>query len=148
MFDQMENPKPISPALFWANVACLIGSVVAMFAFLMLGMLARKIWMSERLVREQKWPSWHPFLPFLGDEVTGKTLAVIGTGRLGLGVIKKAPRLDIKMLCYDPAYHNDKYIAGIQELMDLRHKHGIQKEKTWIKYVTFEEAMGGADYVS
>src|ERR671929_77094 len=135
MFDQMENPKPISPALFWANVACLIGSVVAMFAFLMLGMLARKIWMSERLVREQKWPSWHPFLPFLGDEVTGKTLAVIGTGRIGLAMIKKCSGFDMNILCYDPAYQNEKFVAAIQEQMDLRHARGIQREKTWIKYV-------------
>ena len=32
--------------------------------------------------------------------------------------------------------------------MDLRHARGIQKEKTWIKYVEFEEALRGADYVS
>src|SRR5207237_10272013 len=32
--------------------------------------------------------------------------------------------------------------------MDLRHANGIHKEKTWIKYVEFEEAMRGADYVT
>src|SRR5436309_13831847 len=32
--------------------------------------------------------------------------------------------------------------------MDLRHANGIQKEKTYIKYVEFEEALRGADYVS
>jgi hypothetical protein len=36
----------------------------------------------------------------------------------------------------------------IQELMDLRHANGIQTEKTYIKYVEFEEALRGADYVS
>jgi lactate dehydrogenase-like 2-hydroxyacid dehydrogenase len=114
----------------------------------MMGMLARKMWQSERLVREQKWPSWHPFLPFLGDEVTGKTIAVIGTGRIGLAMIKKCSGFDMNILCYDPAYHNDKYIAAIQGLMDLRHTRGIQKEKTWIKYVEFEEALRDADYVT
>jgi glyoxylate reductase len=99
-------------------------------------------------VREQKWPSWHPFLPFLGDEVTGKTIAIIGTGRIGLAMIKKCSGFDMNMLCYDPAYHNDKYIASIQELMDLRYATGIQKERTWIKYVEIEEALSGADYVS
>jgi len=33
-------------------------------------------------------------------------------------------------------------------VMDLRHATGIQKERTWIKYVELEEAMRGADYVS
>ncbi len=114
----------------------------------MMGMLARKMWQSERLVREQKWPSWHPFLPFLGDEVTGKTIAVIGTGRIGLAMIKKCSGFDMNILCYDPAYQNHEFIGAIQELMDLRHARGIQKEKTWIKYVAFEDAFRGADYVS
>jgi glyoxylate reductase len=114
----------------------------------MMGMLARKMWQSERLVREQRWPSWHPFLPFLGDEVTGKTIAIIGTGRIGLAMIKKCSGFDMNILCYDPAYQNHEYINAIQELMDLRHARGIQKEKTWIKYVEFEDALRGADYVS
>src|SRR5438132_5188025 len=62
-------------------------------------------------------------------------------------MIKKCSGCDMNILCYDPAYHNDKYIAEIQQLMDLRHANGIQKEKTWIKYVELEEALGGADYV-
>ncbi len=99
-------------------------------------------------MREQKWPSWHPFLPFLGDEVTGKTIAIIGTGRIGLAMIKKCSGFDMNILCYDPAYQNHEYIKAIQELMDLRHTRGIQKEKTWIRYVEFEEALRGADYVS
>src|SRR5579864_4173892 len=43
----------------------------AEFAFFMMGCLARKMWPSEQLVRENKWGSWHPSQPFLGDEVTG-----------------------------------------------------------------------------
>jgi len=120
----------------------------AEFAFFMMGMLARKMWQSEQLVREQKWPSWHPFLPFLGDEVTGKTIAIIGTGRIGLALIKKCSGFDMNILCYDPAYQNHEFIKAIQELMDLRHARGIQKEKTWIKYVEFADALRGADYVS
>jgi glyoxylate reductase len=106
------------------------------------------MWQSERLVREQKWPSWHPFLPFLGDEITGKTIAVIGTGRIGLAMIKKCTGFDMNILCYDPAYQNHEFIAAIQELMDLRHERGIQKEKTWIKYVEFEDALRCTDYVT
>jgi len=52
------------------------------------------------------------------------------------------------MLCYDPAYENHEYIKGIQQLKDLRYKLGLFSEKTWIKYVTFADALQGADYVS
>src|SRR5438128_12213698 len=54
----------------------------------------------------------------------------------------------MNILCYDPAYQNDQFIAAIQELMDLRHARGIQKEKTWIRYVEFEDALRGADYIT
>ena len=88
------------------------------------------------------------FCLFFGDEVTGKTIAIIGTGRIGLAMIKKCSGFDTNILCYDPAYQNHEFIKAIQELMDLRHARGIQKEKTWIKYVEFEDALRGADYVS
>lgn len=147
-FDNINRGEANKYKVPFTNTADVLTEATAEFAFFMMGMLARKMYASERLVRDQKWPSWHPFLPFLGDEVTGKTIAVIGTGRIGLAMIKKCSGFDMNILCYDPAYHNEQYIASIQELMDLRHAREIQKEKTWIKYVEFEDALRAADYVS
>src|ERR1044071_8640501 len=147
-FDNINRADANKCKIPFTNTADVLTEATAEFAFFMMGVLARKMWQSEHLVREQKWPSWHPFLPFLGDEVTGKTIAIIGTGRIGLAMIKKCSGFDMNILCYDPAYHNDAYIAAIQELMDLRHARGIQSEKTSIRYVEFEEALKSADYVS
>src|SRR5205814_2743705 len=147
-FDNINRADANRYKIPFTNTADVLTEATAEFAFFMMGMLARKMWQSEQLVREQKWPSWHPFLPFLGDEVTGKTIAIIGTGRIGLAMIKKCSGFDMNMLCYDPAYHNDKYIASIQALMDLRHAKRSQKEKTYIKYVEFADALRGADYAS
>jgi glyoxylate reductase len=147
-FDNINRTDANKYKIPFTNTADVLTEATAEFAFFMMGTLARKMWQSERLVRERKWPSWHPFLPFLGDEVTGKTIAVIGTGRIGLAMIKKCSGFDMNILCYDPAYHNDQFVAAIQELMDLRRVHGIQKEKTWIKYVELEEALRAADYVT
>src|SRR4026209_1467287 len=147
-FDNINRADANKYKTPFTNTADVLTEATAEFAFFMMGMLARKMWQSERLVREQKWPSWHPFLPFLGDVVTGKTIAIIGTGRIGLAMIKKCSGFEMNMLCFDPAYHNDSYVASIQELMDLRHTNGIQTEKTSIKYVEFEEAIKSADYVS
>ncbi|MDQ3115602.1 MAG: D-glycerate dehydrogenase [Verrucomicrobiota bacterium] len=147
-FDNINRADANKYKIPFTHTADVLTEATAEFAFLMMGMLARKMYASERLVREQKWPSWHPFLPFLGDEVTGKTIAVIGTGRIGLAMIKKCSGFDMNILCYDPAYQNESYVAAIQEVMNLRHDKGIQKEQTRIKYVEFEEALSGADYVS
>ena len=75
-----------------------------------MGALARKLWSAEHCVRENQWGYWHPYLPFLGDEVTGKTIAVIGTGRIGLAFIKKCAGFDMNILCYDPVYQNHQFV--------------------------------------
>src|SRR5262249_36615352 len=147
-FDNIDRAGANKYKIPFTNTADVLTEATAEFAFFMMGLLARKMWQSERLVREQKWPSWHPFLPFLGDEVTGKTIAVIGTGRIGLAMIKKCSGFDMNILCYDPVYQNHKFIKAIQDVMDLRHTRAIQKDKTWIKYVEFEAALRDADYVS
>jgi glyoxylate reductase len=147
-FDNINRADANRYRIPFTHTADVLTEATAEFAFLMLGVLARKMIPSERLVRENQWGSWHPFLPFLGDEVTGKTIAIIGTGRIGLAMIKKCTGFDMNILCYDPVFQNLPFIAGIQEVMDLRHAKGLQRQKTWIKYVSFEDALAGADYVT
>src|SRR6478672_10901235 len=147
-FDNINRADANKYKIPFTNTTDVLTEATAEFAFLMLGILARKMWQSERLVREQKWPSWHPFLPFLGDEITGKTIAIIGTGRIGLAMIKKCTGFDMDMLCYDPAYQNDDYVKAVQEVKDLRLARGLTREKTFIKYVELEDALKDADFVS
>ncbi len=147
-FDNINRADANRYKIPFTNTADVLTEATAEFAFFMLGMLARKMWPAEHLTRENRWGYWHPYLPFLGDEVTGKTIAIIGTGRIGLAMIKKCAGFDMNMLCYDPAYENHDYVKAIQEVMDLRHARGIAKEKNWIKYVPFEEALREADFVS
>src|SRR5216117_1322973 len=87
-FDNINRADANRYKIPFTNTADVLTEATAEFAFLMLGILARKMWPSERLVRENRWGAWHPYLPFLGDEVTGKTISVIGTGRIGLAMIK------------------------------------------------------------
>jgi glyoxylate reductase len=147
-FDNINRTDANRYRIPFTNTADVLTEATAEFAFFLMGAVARKLWPSERLARENRWGAWHPFLPFLGDEVTGKTIAIVGTGRIGLAMIKKCTGLDMNILCYDPAYENQKYIQGVQEVMDLRHKYGIQKRPTNIRYVKFDEALRGADFVS
>jgi glyoxylate reductase len=147
-FDNINRADANRYKIPFTHTADVLTEATAEFAFFMLGVLARKMWPAEHLTRENRWGYWHPYLPFLGDEVTGKTIAIIGTGRIGLALIKKCAGFDMNMLCYDPAYENHEYIKAIQETMDFRRARGITKEKNWIKYVSFEEALRQADFVS
>src|ERR1700689_5939374 len=147
-FDNINRADADRYKVPFTNTADVLTEATAEFAFFLLASLARKMWPAEHLTRENKWGYWHPYLPFLGDEVTGKTIAVIGTGRIGLALIKKCSGFDMNILCYDPAYQNHGYVKAIQETMDLRHTRGIQRERTWIKYVSLDEALSQADFVS
>jgi len=147
-FDNINRADANRYRIPFTHTADVLTEATAEFAFFMLGALARKLWPAEHLTRKNEWGYWHPYLPFLGDEVTGKTIAVIGTGRIGLALIKKCTGFDMNILCYDPAYQNHAFVKTIQEMKDLRHAHGFSRDPTWIKYVPFEEALAEADFVS
>jgi glyoxylate reductase len=147
-FDNINRADANKYKIPFTNTPDVVTEATAEFAFFLMGALARKIWPAEHLTRENRWGYWHPYLPFLGDEVTGKTVAVIGTGRIGLAFIKKCAGMDMNILCFDPAYENHDYIKAIQETMDLRFNRGISREKTSIRYTSLNEALSGADFVS
>jgi glyoxylate reductase len=147
-FDNINRADANQYKIPFTNTPDVLNDATAEFAFLMMGTLARRMWDSEKMVREQKWGAWHPFLPFLGDEISGKTIAVIGTGRIGLALIRKCLGFDMNVLCYDPVYQNQKFAADMQYLMDLRYRFEMSRAKNWINYVSLDDALKQADYVS
>ena len=147
-FDNINRADANRYKVPFTHTAYVLTEATAEFALLILASVARKLYPSERLVREHRWGAWHPFLPFLGDEVTGKILGVVGTGRIGQALIKKAVGFDVDILCYDPALRSDQFVKNIQEEMDLRHRHGFCIERRTIRYVSFEEVMRQSDFLS
>src|ERR1700731_3755623 len=115
-FDNINRAAANLYKIPFTHTADVLTEATAEFAVFMMGALARKMWTAEHLTRDHKWGYWHPYLPFLGDEVTGKTVAVIGTGRIGLAFIKKCVGFDMNVLCYDPAYENQAFVRTIQEI--------------------------------
>ena len=147
-FDNINRADANRFKIPFTHTADVLTEATAEFAFFLMGVLARKMRSAEDLLRDNRWGYWHPYLPFLGDEVTGKTIAIIGTGRIGLAMIKKCSGFDMNMLCFDPAYENHDYIKAIQEINDLRHQRGICRDKTWIRYTSLQEVLSNADYIS
>jgi glyoxylate reductase len=147
-FDNINRADANRFKIPFTHTADVLTESTAEFAFFLMGVLARKMWPAEHLLRDNRWGYWHPYLPFLGDEVTGKTIAIIGTGRIGLAMIKKCSGFDMNMPCFDPAYENHNYIKAIQEINDLRHERGMCGEKAWIRYTTLQDALSNADYIS
>ena len=147
-FDNINRVDANRYRIPFTNTADVLTEATAEFAFFALADLARKLWSAEHLVRQNNWGYWHPYLPFLGDEVTGKTMGILGTGRIGQAMIKKCIGFDMNILCYEAMGPNEKLIADVQQQMDLRLKSGMQRERTSIRYVSIDEALSQSDFIS
>ncbi|HUK56485.1 MAG TPA: D-glycerate dehydrogenase [Nitrospiria bacterium] len=62
--------------------------------------LARRVPEADRLVRTGRWTGWNP-TQLLGMEVSGKTLGIIGMGRIGRAVAERAAGFGMRLI-----YHN------------------------------------------
>jgi glyoxylate reductase len=147
-FDNIDRASANKHKVPFSNTADVLTDATAEFAFIIMGTVARMTWPSEQMVREQTWSTWHPYHPWLGDEVTGKTVLVVGTGRIGKSFIKKAVGFDMDVLCYDPAYQDAKFVESVRRVMKVRHEEGLCTRLQTIAYVPFEEGLGKADFVT
>jgi len=146
--DNIDRAAANKHKIPYSHTPDVLTDATAEFAFLIMGAAARKTWPSEQMVREQTWSTWHPSHPWLGDEVTGRTVAVIGTGRIGKSFIKKAVGFDMDVLCYAPGRKDQAFVESIRRVMKVRHEEGLTRRLQRIEYVTLEEALTQADFVS
>ena len=97
--------------------------------FALLMAVARRVVDGAQAVRDGNWKTWHP-LHFLGPDVHGSTLGVIGLGRIGFEVAKRARGFNMKVLYSDVARRED-----------LEAEHGLT-------YVDMDTLLGESDYVT
>jgi D-3-phosphoglycerate dehydrogenase / 2-oxoglutarate reductase len=82
----------------------------------MLMALARHIPAADASLRQGKWER----NKFVGSQLAGKTLGIVGLGRIGREVARRAAGLDMKVLGYDPFMAPDKAAQlGIESVAEL-----------------------------
>lgn len=119
----------------------------AEFALFMLGAVARRLYPSESLVRSGGWKAWHPFHPFLGEEVQGKTVCAVGAGRIGQAFLTKCLGLDVNLIIHSRS-DTSSFQRDLQRLMDLRHELGMSGERRTVRSLGFRESLENSDFVS
>ena len=96
------------------NTPHVLTDCTADIAMLLLLMSARRASEGDRLVRNQQWTGWRP-THMLGQKVTGKTLGLIGFGRIAQAMAKKAHHgFGMKILFTDPYPPAQEIIDGLQ----------------------------------
>jgi glyoxylate reductase len=147
-FDNIDREAANRFGIPFSNTADVLTEATAEFAFFIMGAVSRKLYPSEKLVEENRWDSWHPYHPFLGDEVTGKTVAVIGTGRIGKAFARKCIGFDMDLLLYDPVVSDEKFLGDAAREMKVRFEAGFSHKLRTVEYVSFSDALKRGDYVS
>jgi glyoxylate reductase len=61
--------------------------------------VARRIVEGDHLVRQNQWTGWSP-TQLLGVDLSGKTLGIVGMGRIGQAVARRAAGFDMNILCW------------------------------------------------
>ncbi|MSS85807.1 MAG: D-glycerate dehydrogenase [Thaumarchaeota archaeon] len=99
------------------------------FALLIDGL--RRISEGDRLIRKGKWKQIYGAYDYVGLDLQGKTLGIIGLGRIGKTLAKRAKAFDMKII-----YYNRKQISKTEE------------KKLGVKYIAFKKLISQADIVS
>ena len=101
-FNNIDIKAAKAEGIIVTNTPDVLTHATADLAMALLLNVARRVGEGERHVRGKTWAGWRP-THMLGTEVTGKTLGLIGLGRIGGAVAKKASHgFDMNVLAFDP----------------------------------------------
>ena len=100
-FDNIDLPAATARSIPVGNTPGILTDATADFAFSLLVSAARRVVEGDRYVRAGQWKTWGPSI-LLGPDVTGATLGIIGYGRIGQALAKRASGFDMRILYYDP----------------------------------------------
>jgi glyoxylate reductase len=100
-------------------------------AFALLIDSLRRISEGDRIIRKEKWKQIYGAYDYVGLDLQGKNLGIMGLGRIGKTLAKRAKAFDMKII-----YHNRKQISKTEE------------KKLGVKYTTFDKLITQSDIIS
>ena len=128
-YDNIDVPAASERGVLVCNTPDVLTNATADHTWALLLAAARRIPESIAYVREGKWQTWGPLL-LLGREVSGATIGIVGLGRIGKEVAKRARGFGMRILAFDPF-----------EDMEFAREHEVS-------YVPLEDLLTESDFVT
>lgn len=100
-------------------------------AFSLLLDISRRISEGDRIIRNGEWKKIYGAFDYVGTDLQGKTIGILGLGRIGGTLAKRAKAFDMKII-----YHNRKRISKTKE------------KSLNAKYVSFDKLITQSDFIS
>lgn len=98
--DNVDVKAATSRGIFVGNTPGVLTETTADFAFALIMSAARRVVEADKSVRAGHWKTWEPMV-LLGQDIYGSTLGIIGLGRIGSAVAKRAKGFGMRILYYD-----------------------------------------------
>ena len=116
-FDRIDLTPAAARGIAVTNTPGVLDAATADLTFALILAVRRRLVEGDRLVRAGRWSgSWAE--GFLGEEVTGSTLGIIGLGRIGSAVARRARAFDMRVL-YTRRVAAETDLAEYRPLDDL-----------------------------
>ncbi|MCD6448482.1 MAG: D-glycerate dehydrogenase [Thermoplasmata archaeon] len=128
-YDNIDVGEATKRGIFVTNTPGVLTETVADLAWALIMAAARRIVEGDNFMREGKFKGWAPML-LLGSDVYGKTLGIIGAGRIGQAVARRAKGFNMRILYYS-----------------RKRKENFEKECN-AEYVDLETLLREADFIS
>src|SRR5271165_2491296 len=121
-FDNIDVPACTKRGVVATNTPGVLDETTADFAWTLLMAVARRLNEGEALARSGNWKGWN-LDQLVGTDVWGKTLAIVGFGRIGQAVARRAAGFQMKVIYHDavraPESTEKKLNAAYRELNTL-----------------------------
>jgi glyoxylate reductase len=128
-FDNIDVQEATKRGIIVSNTPGVLTDTTADFAFALLMAAARRVVEGDRVVRAGKWKTWGPMI-LLGQDVHGATLGIIGLGRIGSAMAKRAKGFGMRILYSDV----------------VRNKQA--EEELGIEYVNIDTLFTRSDFIT
>ena len=117
-FDNVDVAEATKRGIPVGNTPGVLTDTTADFAFALLMAAGRRVVEGADYVRAGKWKTWGPRL-LVGQDIYDATLGIIGFGRIGQAMAKRATGFDMRVLAYDPHPSQEAAQALGVELVEL-----------------------------
>ncbi len=129
-YDNIDVEVATKRGIYVTNTPGVLTETTADLAWAILMAIARRVVEADKYVRAGRWVhAWGPKM-MLGSDVHGKTLGIVGLGRIGSAVARRAKGFNMRVIYYD-----------VFRREDLERELGLE-------YKPLEELLKEADYVT
>ena len=129
-YDNLDVPACTRHKVVATHTPGVLDETTADFAWTLLMAVARRLVEGDAWMRSGSWPGWD-LDQLLGGDIWGKTLGIIGFGRIGRGLARRAKGFQMRVLYHD----------GIRAPLDI-------EEDLRARPVEIDRLLGESDFIS